>query len=154
MAKKISAKVQRATEEYLGSLGWSREQLTEKQWKTVATHVKSKRYLKVVCVFSLLLVVVWIWIGTWSFGLVNDLIDRLTPEKIVYFSYNDTASKAIEPVRIKEYLVAVKSLSFSAIGSFAVTISLFMSMITAIISMKQRTKIVEGLLGRSQEGED
>ena len=51
--KKVSPKVQQNAEQYLVSLGSSRELLTDKQWEIVTNFIKAQRIRRWVTVFFL-----------------------------------------------------------------------------------------------------
>ncbi len=151
--RKVSQKVQQATEKYLASLKSSREQLTDKQWEVLINHIKCQQIFKWAIPFFLLpLAVFHTCLTIWSFHRTNELIKLVVPDEVVYVSRaSDQTPTSLEPDRIKTYLQRLKKFSFhSAVGLINATL-LFMVVILRVVYKKHRLKIIEAVIERKEE---
>jgi hypothetical protein len=81
--KKISPKVQQAVEKYLGSLGFSRTDLTDKQWEIITNYVKTQRMkVPILLVFG----VVSACLGFLYFQHAKSYIDYAALDEVIFIS--------------------------------------------------------------------
>lgn len=149
MGRKISPKIQHATEEFLATLGSSPQQLTEKQWEVVVNHIKYQRTIKVVLPMILLFAVFYTWLTIWAFQRTNNLIDRAVPDEVIYVSKAGTeTSIPFEPDQIKTYLESLKKSSFhSAAGVFFAPF-FFTIFVCYFLFRKHKVKVIQAVVER------
>ncbi len=77
MAKKISPAVRAAAEEYIASLGSSRENLTERQWQVVTKYVKQRRFFTLALVLCVVFAAAHLWAAHRAWVYYPELLAEL-----------------------------------------------------------------------------
>jgi len=147
--KKISPKVQEATEKYLTSLGSSKEQLTEKQWEIVTNYVKSRRVAKLTITFFLIAGIFNAGLCYWAFHLGKHAINSMIPSEtaqVTYVSKNGEKSIPLTPASITDYMKAAANLYWSAGSSFVLAVFFFSWFIIAPLLRRSNRKMLEAFI--------
>lgn len=96
MAKKISPEIQHAAEKYLATLGSSRQQLTDEQWRVVIKHIKNRR-MRGLCMFIFLcLAVLLLWLGFRAYRSAHYFLPEVLPVESVRI-YQGDSETLVEP---------------------------------------------------------
>lgn len=103
--KKISPKIQQAAEKYLASLGSSREQLTDKQWETLAAHIKLQRNRKIGRIVFLLFGIIFASLTVWVFCITKERIQFYVPDDTISIQmYGQEPVISLEPEQIENII--------------------------------------------------
>jgi len=142
-AKKISPKVQQATEKYLASLGSSRDQLTEKQWQTIANYIRAQR-MKVL--FFLIFGIIFACVSFWAYQLGNKGATLTIPneaDEVIFVSKADAAStEPLKAEHIRNCVQRVGALQWRSGMTF--TIALYFLVFTFMVPF-ERTQMKKTL---------
>ncbi len=150
--KKISPKAQQAAEKYLGSLGSSRTNLTDKQWEIIANYVKTEKMkMPVLLVFG----IICAGLSFWAFWLGEKGMASIIPEKahlITFVSKTGEESTPVNPDEFKNYMKAVIGLYWKCGSSFILAIFCFVSAFIIIpLTRRGNKRIFEAFIPRRQE---
>jgi len=155
--KKISLKVQQTAEKYLASLGSSREQLTDKQWETVANYVKSRPIAKLAIIFLLIFGVINACLSFWTFQLGKKGMVSIMPNEtgqVIFVSKAGEKSASLSRDYMNNYIKTVTDLYWQCGSSFTLAISLFALVLIAVpFTSRANRKLLEALIPRKQEPE-
>ena len=150
--KKISPKIQQAAEKYLGSLGSSRTDLTDKQWEIVVNHVKTQRMrVPILLVFG----IIFAGLSLWAFWLGKKGMDSIMPNEtslVTFVSKAGDKSVSLNPDDMKNYIKAVTELYWQCGLSFTLAISFFVfAFITIPLTRRGNKRIFEAFIPHRQE---
>lgn len=153
MAKKrTSLKLEKATEEYLASLGSSRDNLTDEQWKYVSGFIRAKKFTKPMIISFMVLAVLLLCLTFLYSYWTNYEIAKAIPNRTVYFyKAGDNASIALTPRQIREYLELLSSLSFNTGPAFVLAVFLFMAVFIIPLYRWKTRKIIEAFVRPKQQ---
>jgi len=147
-----SPKIQRATEKYLGSLGSSREQLTDKQWRIVTKHVKFQRMVKPIVLCCLMLGLMLMGITLFYHRWARYDIERVTPNHPIDLrELGDDGTIRVYPQQIKEYLELLASMSFYTGPSFILGVLLLVAVFAVPLRIYENKKKFEEFIPRKNQ---
>jgi len=147
-----SPKIQRATEKYLGSLGSSREQLTDKQWRIVTKHVKFQRMVKPIVLCCLMLGLMLMGITLFYHRWARYDIERVTPNHPIDLrELGDDGTIRVYPQQIKEYLELLASMSFYTGPAFILGVLLLVAVFAVPLRIYENKKKFEEFIPRKNQ---
>jgi len=151
--KKISPKIQEATEKYLASLGSTREKLTDKQWEIIANHIKRQRATKLIVAILLICVVISFLFACVWLKMCHESIETLISEKFSYINeFKEELSSPLQLYLIKLGIVGGLVVPSFALGSKLVIILFFLlSAITYPFDMRREKRTIEAFIPPTQE---
>ena len=147
-----SPKIQQATEKYLGSLGSSREQLTDKQWRIVTKHVKFQRMVKPIVLCCLMLGLMLMGITLFYHRWARYDIERVTPNHPIDLrELGDDGTIRVYPQQIKEYLELLASMSFYTGPAFILGVLLLVAVFAVPLRIYENKKKFEEFIPRKNQ---
>jgi hypothetical protein len=156
MPKRISPKVQRATEEYLASLGSSRKELTQEQWVILAKHVRRQRVEKFSMVLLVVVGLLKVWLTWWALQLGNVTIFSAVPknvERIIFVSdAGEQVTTVPELLKLDMKLVAL-AYCYAGVSFVLAVFLLTGGLIFLPLDRRATKKMLEALVPRRPEGE-
>lgn len=148
--KKISLKIQQATEKYLTSLGSSREQLTDKQWHIITKHIKIQRMTKPIVLCCLISGLVLMGVTLFYHHWARYEIERVTPNHPIDFhELGDDGTIRVWPQEIKDYLELLSSMSFHTGPAFILGVLLLVAAFAIPLTMRKNQKNLEEFIPRN-----
>lgn len=150
--KKISPKVQLAAEEFLASIGSSREQLTERQWEAVARAVKGLKTAKIAIAALLVFGAVCAGLSFWGFSLGSRMITSAVPEgtkEIVFISEAGEESRPESADYMKCYIRAAARISWQHGTQLGLAAAFCYTAIIGAMSRRDKRKLLQALLAHA-----
>ena len=148
--KEVSPKVQQAAEKYLGSLGYSRTDLTDKQWEIIINYVKTQR---MVVPFLLVFGVVSACLGFLFLQSAKSYIAYVVPKEVIFISKaGQEPFISLKPDDIKEYIDYFTHGYFMAGYLFMLTVFLFIFIFVNIpLTRRENKRMFEAFIPHKQE---
>ena len=154
MAKKISPKIQQAAEKYLASLGSSREQLTEEQWRVLATHIKRQPHLKRSRIVLLFFGIIFGSLTILGFCLTNKRVRLYVPDDTVSIQKAGSESAtSLKPEEIENIIRGYIRFGSNITRSFDFTVFFFVSFGIFWLTERELNKILRVFIPKREPTE-
>ena len=151
MAKKISPKIQEATEEFLATLGSSREQLTDEQWRVLATHIKRQPHVKRSRIVLLLFGIIFGSLTVLGFCLTNKRVRLYVPDDTVTIKKAGSKSViSLKPEEIENIIRWYIRFGSSIARSFDFTVFFFVSFGIFWLTEREHNKILRAFISKRE----
>ncbi len=148
--RKISKKVEQAAEKYLGSLGSSRTDLTNKQWEIIANYVKTERMkVPILLVFG----VIFACLGFLYLQRAKSHIAYVVPDEVIFISKaGQEPSIPLKPDDIKEHIDYFTHGYFMTGSLFILTVFFFTFVfITIPLTRRGNKRMFEAFISHRQK---
>lgn len=151
--KKISPKVQQATEKYLASLGSSREKLTQEQWEIIANHIRLQRITKLIVVILLIGVVINLLFACIWLKMCHESMETLISEKFSYINkFKEELSSPLQLYLVKLGVVGGLVVPSFALGcKFCIMLFLLISAVATPFEIRKNKRNLEAFIPHTQE---